>query len=574
MSSKEKQSRLCEQSDCRIVHLLFFSRLQNNTSLQSGSQVEDKSCSSTSATDSRIINLGQLNLYLNNIAAHAATCTPYQDKIDSFPNDMMLIMEQARYGMASIIAYQCCGCNEQISFATSTKVTSPEGNKYWSCNLAAVWGQMATGGGFNKLEESMSILGLPVMSKKLFVNTEKLIGKWWWNLLGESIQAAGKAERELAIHQGSFHHGVLAITVIVDAGWSKRTHKHTYNALSGVGVIFGQQTGKLLYVGVRNKFCAACATGKEHTCFKNWKEASSSMETDIILAGFKAAETQHGVRYINFIGDGDSSVYPTLVAGVPGWGYAITKKECANHALKCYRGSLEQLVKDKPQYKGKHKLTAAMRLRLTVAARCAVIMRSKEDDKRIAASLLQADIMNGPMHCFGNHHKCRPEYCKVVRSKCNKKTTNSPDELAFNTASTPPKESNSSNEENTSSNSILDHSLTPTSSLVISPNLTPNSSFASNSCSSQNSSLALTPSVSQGSDTSSVDAQCDDHDSEVEGESLDEFLREQQQAWEDATTTETDQSLDPVYHIDEEMLCDIKAIASRLASKAQQLLGN
>ena len=73
------------------------------------------------------------------------------------------------------------------------------------------------------------------------------------------------------------------------------------------------------------------------------------METDIILAGFKAAKTQHGVHYINFIGDGDSSVYPTLVAGVPGWGYAITKKECANHALKCYRNSLEQLVKDKPQ---------------------------------------------------------------------------------------------------------------------------------------------------------------------------------------------------------------------------------
>ena len=53
---------------------------------------------------------------------------------------------------------QCCGCNEQISFTTSTKTTSPEGNKYWSCNLAAVWGQMATGGGFNKLEKSMSIV--------------------------------------------------------------------------------------------------------------------------------------------------------------------------------------------------------------------------------------------------------------------------------------------------------------------------------------------------------------------------------------------------------------------------------
>ena len=47
-------------------------------------------------------------------------------------NDIMLIVEQARYGMVSIIAYQCCGCDEQISFAISTKTASPEGNKYWT----------------------------------------------------------------------------------------------------------------------------------------------------------------------------------------------------------------------------------------------------------------------------------------------------------------------------------------------------------------------------------------------------------------------------------------------------------
>ena len=110
------------------------------------------------------------------------------------------------------------------------------------------------------------------------------------------------------------------------------------------------------------------------------------------------------------------------------------------------------------------------------------------------------------------------------------------------------------------------------SSSFTSPSLTPNYSFGSNSSSSPHSSLALTPNFSQtqlGFDTSSVDSQNDAHDSEVDGESLGEFLKDQQQAWEDATTTETDQSLDPAHPIDEEMLCDIKAIASRLASKAQ-----
>ena len=58
---------------------------------------------------------------------------------------------------------------------------------------------------------------------------------------------------------------------------------------------------------------------KAYTCFENWTGTSSSMESDIILEGFLAAEKQHGVCYINyFIGDRDSSIYPTLVAGVPG----------------------------------------------------------------------------------------------------------------------------------------------------------------------------------------------------------------------------------------------------------------
>ena len=111
------------------------------------------------------------------------------------------------------------------------------------------------------------------------------------------MSVAGREECELAIQQNDLDNDkVPTITVVVDAGWSKRAHRHMYNALSGVGVIFGLQTGKLLYIGVRNKYCAACQkdANKKHVCFKNWEEASSSMETGIILAGFKVVQAQHG----------------------------------------------------------------------------------------------------------------------------------------------------------------------------------------------------------------------------------------------------------------------------------------
>ena len=41
-----------------------------------------------------------------------------------------------------------------------------------------------------------------------------------------------------------YHDGVPAITVIVDGGWSKRSHKHSYNAKSEVAIIIGAELGR------------------------------------------------------------------------------------------------------------------------------------------------------------------------------------------------------------------------------------------------------------------------------------------------------------------------------------------
>ena len=43
-------------------------------------------------------------------------------------------------------------------------------------------------------------------------------------------------------------------TVIVDGGWCKRSHRHTYNAKSGVGVIIGFYTHTLVYE-IKNAQC-------------------------------------------------------------------------------------------------------------------------------------------------------------------------------------------------------------------------------------------------------------------------------------------------------------------------------
>ena len=353
------------------------------------------------------------------------------------------------------------------------------------------------------------------------------------------------------------------------------------NALSGVGVIFGKETKKLLYIGVRNKFCSACekkGSNKEHECFRNWDGSSSSMESDIILEGFRMAEKQHGLRYTNFIGDGDSSVHTTLISGVPGWGHAITKQECANHAVKCYRSALENLVKDKPHYKGRHKLTEGQRKRLASAVRCAIIMRSNDVDtkkveKRRAAFLLQEDILNSVYHCFGSHHKCKADYCKKLRSKQpsvlspTKDAVGSPDAAS----STDEHSSNGSPSSGTSGD-LLSSFIQDTSSSCSTPDTTDTSFNRSNpdiSSSSLNSSIldadASMPSTSTVVTTDDLD------------EALSTVLQEQQKSWDDATADTqiylADDDLDPPMPLDNQIICDIQKIASRLVAKSSQLLG-
>ena len=187
----------------------------------------------------RIINLHLLNKHIKDIAQHIATCSTCLDMAQSMDDSVTIVGETRHKGLASMLGCRF-GCGKELAFATSTKTTGLSGKKYWTNNLAAVWGQMAVGGGFNTLEETMCILGIPVMTKQSFFRTERAIGKWWWSLLEESMASAGREEKQIAITKGQYHDNIPAITVIVDGGWCKRSHRHSYNALSGVGVIFGK----------------------------------------------------------------------------------------------------------------------------------------------------------------------------------------------------------------------------------------------------------------------------------------------------------------------------------------------
>ena len=236
---------------------------------------------------------------------------------------------------------------------------------------------------------------------------------------------AGQREKEQAISNNQYHHGVPSTSVVADGGWSKRSHKHSYNAKSEVGVIFGLATKKLLFLGIRNKYCSVCAIAEhkaesspKYICYRNWIGSSCTMESDIVVEGFRLSERTHGVRYMKLVGDGDSSVtckavpYGVYVEKFECTNHAVKcyRFECTNHAVKCYRSRLEQLVKNNPQYRGKGGLTKRAIQRLTVGARVAIRLHSKDRN----VTQLSHDLRNGPAHVFGDHTACSKSFCKYA----------------------------------------------------------------------------------------------------------------------------------------------------------------
>lgn len=104
-------------------------------------------------------------------------------------------------------------------------------------------GQIAIGGGGSHLEEQLSACDIPSMHIETFVILEWNIGiRLEEEVTTQQLIQAGKDEKEPAIKKDRYHQGVPAISVVVDCRWSKRSHKHSYNANSGVGVIFEAET--------------------------------------------------------------------------------------------------------------------------------------------------------------------------------------------------------------------------------------------------------------------------------------------------------------------------------------------
>ncbi|XP_046391775.1 uncharacterized protein LOC124160096 [Ischnura elegans] len=230
-------------------------------------------------------------------------------------------------------------------------------------NTAMVSSMICTGQGYAQLAEMSAILNIPPMANQTFLNTQANLASAIHDVAWEEMKKAAMEESELAIKANEVDKdGIPLITVVCDGSWAKRSYCTNYNSLSGVACIVGFRSKKVIFIGVRNKYCCICSQAiskdptteaRPHICFKNWNSSSTAMEADIIAEGFKNSVTMYNLKYNRLLGDGDSSIMQRLGRVIPyGIDLPVQKVECSNHLLRNYCNRIREVVKKPNNWKG------------------------------------------------------------------------------------------------------------------------------------------------------------------------------------------------------------------------------
>ncbi|XP_047993637.1 uncharacterized protein LOC125232064 [Leguminivora glycinivorella] len=334
--------------------------------------------------------------------------------------DFIQIIKERKTGLRSTFSLRCNMCNGV--FALHTDDTDPNTN---DVNHSAVSAAILMGCGSSNLKEFTASLDLPTVNQKIYDQCHKHLHSWWKEAAEKSMTDAALQETQEADRKSPSGKPMIAVTA--DACWAKRSYRNNYSSLSGVGAIIGINSGKVLHVGIKNKYCVTCArasskntTPSVHQCTINHKGSSTSMEQAAIVEGFKESVQKHGLIYSQLIADGDASTYKNIVDNRPYPGINVEKIECSNHLLRNYNGKNINFAKDTsiplPQRK---LLKAADRInRLRIAIKQAVRFRMAQNlSFADRVKELRKDILNSPSHVFGDHSACDDYYCPAEKKQ-------------------------------------------------------------------------------------------------------------------------------------------------------------
>ena len=159
----------------------------------------------------------------------------------------------------------------------------------------------------------------------------------------------------------------------------------------------------------------------ETVCESNHAGSAGKMEVDGVIKMFRRSVLLYQLKYLHYIGDGDSKTYKGIVESQPyGPDITILKKECIGHVQKRMGNRLHKIKKATKGLGGRGKLTANLIDKLTTYYGLAIRRNSNSvEDMRIvvwATYLHKCSTDEYPQHDYcpsGSESWCSSQKAKV-----------------------------------------------------------------------------------------------------------------------------------------------------------------
>ena len=289
-------------------------------------------------------------------AARCSYCNDAQSKLQIFQNS------NSRNGLAEDLFIRCSICGVKSNFTTSRKLPGRGGT--FQVNRRSVIASQSR----QQLAKFCAKMDLPspVTSKPYNAHlkkTEKAFtkeaGQKMYDAAKRLIEITKKEEPE-RVHIGPNNEDIAEVGVTVDGTWQKRGH----TSKTGAVFLLSVRTGEVLDYEVMSHYCHACIAhekdDKNSDTYKKWlanhsalcqinhKGSSGDMETQGAIRIFSRSISERGLKYTQFVGDGDSSCFGRVAEMLKkdyGDNYQVVKEECVGHVQKRIGSALEAYKK-------------------------------------------------------------------------------------------------------------------------------------------------------------------------------------------------------------------------------------
>ena len=259
-----------------------------------------------------------------------------------------------KMGLAQFFLVSCVECRWKKKVCSSQeckKVEMTSGRKGYDINKRTVIAFRENGQGYAGIETFCRWMNMPPpMAKSTFDDINSSVHNSYVEVSHESMK---KGAKEVHDKVSNNDQEIVNTKVSGDGSWQKRG----YASLNGVVTLISN--GKCIDNEVMSKKCKQCDRWEhkkgtkeytnwkaEHNCSINHEGSAGAMEVNGLKRMFSRSVALFNLRYLFYIGDGDSKSYEEINKLNPYPGHQIKKGECVGHVQKRVGSRLRSIKRD------------------------------------------------------------------------------------------------------------------------------------------------------------------------------------------------------------------------------------